>query len=380
MLKIIKEHRKSSLFQYANAGITSRLLTEGSTDQLTGTPFSSIHTPILEKSRYTPSPIEKLDILLTFQTWNKYDSSNDEWVDIDMSSDNVQHVKEHKANQSPNLVLATWNLNHSLPLLESRISAIVSHIADLTPAVDIIFFQEVSRSALEILLNDFRIQRSWFSSEADETNLILSPLTTMILLSKSRFASEEESVGKVGLGPVWRVHYRSHSERDALCCDIFPPSSLTKSSGRGIRLVNIHLDSLALQPSYRLEQVSTIASILYNAGCGFVAGDFNSILPEDEESIQANGLIDPWIKLHQGEPGYTWGIYGKPPFPPSRLDRIGTLGLNVQEVEIMHPGVIPVPKIPRPSETFPRWLPRDNGSIMLPWSDHSGLKCSFSLA
>ncbi|KAH8806102.1 hypothetical protein F5884DRAFT_801628 [Xylogone sp. PMI_703] len=87
-----------------------------------------------------------------------------------------------------------------------------------------------------------------------------------------------------------------------------------------------------------------MASILHNAGCGLVAEDFSSILPEDKALIEATNLVDPWVKLHQEDPGYTWGIDGKASYPPFRLDRIGVLGLNVQEVEIINPGVILVPE------------------------------------
>lgn len=105
----------------------------------------------------------------------------------------------------------------------------------------------------------------------------------MTLLSKARFALRYDStIDNAVLGPVWRVKYPSHFDRDALCCDIFVPS-LKKpgSSTARIRLVNVHLDSLPIKPSHRPRQISIVSSFLRIAGRGLVAGDFNPLFDED---------------------------------------------------------------------------------------------------
>ncbi|KAF4966046.1 hypothetical protein FSARC_6246 [Fusarium sarcochroum] len=180
----------------------------------------------------------------------------------------------------------------------------------------------------------------------------------MMLLSKDRFTSSD-------LGPSWRVKFPSRFDRDALCCDIFVPSlssphNSTKTSQ--LRLVNVHLDSLPIQPSKRPEQLSIVAELLREAGQGLVAGDFNPVLPEDDALVQGNGLVDAWVELHKTKPGFTWGVDGKQKFPAGRLDKVAMLGLRPVDIEVLHPDTIQ----------------GDDGQVVS-WSDHSGLKCTFDL-
>ena len=51
---------------------------------------------------------------------------------------------------------------------------------------------------------------------------------------------------------------------------------------------------------------------------------------------------------------------------PGRLDKVATMGLKVKEMEVLRPGLIEVPK---PSEK----------PIEIPWSDHCGLRCTFTI-
>ncbi|KAF4456289.1 Endonuclease Exonuclease phosphatase family [Fusarium albosuccineum] len=168
----------------------------------------------------------------------------------------------------------------------------------------------------------------------------------------------------VDAGPVWRVNFPSRFDRDALCCDVYvsSPSSDNPSKPSRLRLVNVHLDSLAIQPSKRPEQLSIVADMLRDAGQGLVAGDFNPVLPEDSTLVENNGLVDAWVQVHGSMSGFTWGIDGKQRFPPSRLDKVAMLGLQPYRIEVMHPGII-----------------QEAEDYTVPWSDHSGLECTFGL-
>ncbi|KAJ4259656.1 hypothetical protein NW762_007586 [Fusarium torreyae] len=181
----------------------------------------------------------------------------------------------------------------------------------------------------------------------------------MMLLSKDRFTSSN-------LGPSWRVKFPSRFGRDALCCDIFVPSlsspADTSTKTSQLRLINVHLDSLPIQPSKRPEQLSTVAGLLREAGQGLVAGDFNPVLPEDDSLVQGNGLVDAWVELHNSQPGFTWGVDGKQKFPAGRLDKVAMLGLRPVNIEVLHPDTV---------------FGEDGRTV--PWSDHSGLKCTFNL-
>lgn len=187
----------------------------------------------------------------------------------------------------------------------------------------------------------------------------------MMLVSKARFGPSNKSMPVSALGPVWRVNFPSRFGRDALCNDIFVSSSTDNSSQISrLRLINVHLNSLALEPSRRPKQLSITAEMLRETRKGLIAGDFNPVLPEDKTLVADNGLVDAWVKLHDSEPGFTWGVSGKQAFPPGRLDKIAMLGLQPHEIEVMHPDVIE-------KEEF--------GVGQVPWSDHSGLRCTFEV-
>ncbi|KAG6363354.1 hypothetical protein INS49_008451 [Diaporthe citri] len=147
---------------------------------------------------------------------------------------------------------------------------------------DIVFFQEVSRKALTHLLQSDRFREHWVSSEVDETNWAEVPFATMTLLSRSSFCNPENTPDSTssstadagsGICPVWRIKYPSRFKRDALCCDIFWGRETR------IRLVNVHLDSLPIQPNQRPRQAAIAASILRTAGvgCGVIAGDWTKL-------------------------------------------------------------------------------------------------------
>ncbi|ENH71056.1 hypothetical protein FOC1_g10008428 [Fusarium oxysporum f. sp. cubense race 1] len=56
------------------------------------------------------------------------------------------------------------------------------------------------------------------------------------------------------VGPVWRVKYPSRFGRDALCCDVSVRSSPINETCQ-LRLINVHLDSLPVQPLKHPEQL-----------------------------------------------------------------------------------------------------------------------------
>jgi len=201
----------------------------------------------------------------------------------------------------------------------------------------------------------------------------------MTLLSRERFAftfdleshkedDEADREDKFMLGPVSRVKLPSKYGRCALSVDIIPPSSTSTT----YRLVNVHLDSLGDTLHYRTEQMEILANLLRKPGCGggLIAGDFNAISSEDHGLLDKNGLVDAWVALHgrKGLDGATWGVererhHG---LGPRRLDKVAMLGAEAKDMEILHPGLIEVPK---PGEPFD----------YIPCSDHHGLRLTFTV-
>jgi tyrosyl-DNA phosphodiesterase 2 len=333
---------------------------------------SRIRTQALSWSHNTPLPAGKPDTEPIFQAWHEFDSSTKRWCNVNSTetADSFDNSQK-RSDRDSKLVAVTWNVDAFADGKEARISALLSHVTGQTPAVDIIFLQEVSEEALDFILNDSGIRESWYLSEADATNWQGLPFATMTFLSKSRFATTKAATGMASIGSVWRVNYPSRYGRDALCCDIFMPSSQTSpskpsSAETRVRLVNVHLDSLPSYPSRRPQQLSIVASFLRSADCGLVAGDFNPVQEEDATLIQKNGLVDAWLELRPDDPGFTWGVDGKAPFPPNRMDRVAMIGLKVHDIEVMHPETISA-------------RTRIQTMVQVPWSDHSGLKYSFAV-
>ncbi|TEB38074.1 hypothetical protein FA13DRAFT_1725701 [Coprinellus micaceus] len=265
-------------------------------------------------------------------------------------------TKISRGSSSPQrlrLSLVTWNIDFQSPRASSRANHILEHVLEKSRAPDIIFLQEVRPDVHASLLDNPKVRKAFLTTGTEDASYF-----TMGLLSRTRFASAKEEV-KFILGPVSRVELPSAYDRDGLCVDILPPNAPDSVC----RLINVHLDSLWQLPN-RTQQLKTLANALREPGCGggLIAGDFNSINPGDKALIKDNGLEDAWLALHGStDPDApTWSL------KPQRLDKVATTGLKVEEIEILHPGVIEVPK-------------PGGGSDWLEWSDHSGLRCVFTI-
>lgn len=145
-----------------------------------------------------------------------------------------------------------------------------------------------------------------------------------------------------------------------------------------MRLINVHLDSLPIQPSKRPIQLSIIASYLRAAGRGLVAGDFNPVLPEDDALIGTNELKDVWADLRPEEDGFTWGADRVQRFPANRLDKVAMVGLRGHDIEVMRPGRCAMSSQGERQGMLGDGEEGDDDSMVW-WSDHSGLLCSFGV-
>ena len=276
------------------------------------------------------------------------------------------------------LSLLSWNIDAFSSRPVSRAKLILSHILEGPKSPDIMFLQEVTPDVRASLLDDARVRAAFLVTDAeDQTSFEDVPFATMTLLSSARFTSGLDSQkkgdgieggGKFMLGHVSRVTLPSKYKRDALYVDIMPPAAPETV----FRLINVHLDSRGDTLHYRAQQMEILANVLREPGCsgGIIAGHFNAISPEDDGLVNRNGLADAWVALHgRGDPNRaTWGVGverrdGK---GPGRLDKVAMIGLNPKEMEVLRPGPI---ELPRPGEK----------SVEIPWSDHCGLRCTFTI-
>lgn len=328
---------------------------------------SSIRTRYLAWSQSTPLSNLPDIPLPVFQRWHAYDTSARQWAPVEPSQSLSTPLQ---TSLPPTLQLLTWNIDAFADEHESRIDGVlfkIRHLLDSHRGPDVVFFQEVSKKALAHLLQNTWVRENWLSSEADEANWAGVPFATMTLLSRARFGLPSNP--SFLPGPLWRVKYPSRYGRDALCCDIFW-NSITR-----LRLINVHLDSLDIQPNKRPRQVAIAADLLRTAGVdrGLIAGDWNPVSKEDATLVQENGLVDAWERLHPGDDGFTWGLDGKgAPFPPGRLDKVAMVGLEPVDIRIINPETLSAATGPGEEVA--------TGSVPgVEWSDHSGLLCSFGL-
>ncbi|KAI1912118.1 hypothetical protein LOZ12_002160 [Ophidiomyces ophidiicola] len=321
-----------------------------------------------------PLPPLDQDTTPIFQTWHEFTPPGNKWAALDLKFPSAalsdSRVEAAIALDSP-LGLVTWNVDSSCNAPDTRISAIISHIQGLASPVDIIFLQEVSHPALLTLLSIPWLRDQWFSSEADLTRFGKQPFISLTFLSKLRFGVPNSSSNKITLGPVWRVKYQSRFGRDALCCDILLQNQLR------IRLINVHLDSLQITPSMRPRQLSVVASYLRATGHGLIGGDFNPVLPGDDDLVSSNGLVDVWSRIYPNKPGFTWGIDGKQRFPPHRLDKVVVVGLQSIGISILPPGTCMSKNRCELSQVLQNSKEGHHAELLVPWSDHCGLLYSF---
>ena len=269
------------------------------------------------------------------------------------------------------LSLVSWNIDAFSSRPVARAKLILSHILEGPKSPDIIFLQEVTPNVRAALLED---ARAFLVTDAeDQTSFEGVPFATMTLLSSARFASgaesQEEGDGieggrKFTLGCVSRVTLPSKYGRDGLCVDIIPP---TAAPGTVFRLINVHLDSLWYTLPFRAQQMKILADVLREPGCsgGIIAGDFNAISPEDGGLVDKNDLVDAWVALH-GRAGPRGGTWGRDGLGPGRLDKVAMMGLKAEEMDVIRPGRI---EVPRPGGESDENL----------WSDHCGLRCTFTV-
>ena len=263
----------------------------------------------------------------SFQKWHTFD--REQWMPFTSDKTSTSGTKHQWAGL---MRLVSWNVNADAPLPKTRMSALLRAI-ETTGAADVVFLQEVSRKGLTALLEDSWIQQNWYISDVDACAFGTQKFISITLVSKLWLATEG-----VLLGAIWRVALPSRFGRDALCCDLIFDSSRKQTSGKEptrVRLINVHLDSLPINPSRRPRQVSICASYLRAAGRGVIAGDFNCVLPEDDDLVSNNGLADAWAELHPNDSGHTWGVYGEQSFPPNRLDKVALFNLNPSAMRVL---------------------------------------------
>ncbi|KAI0712503.1 Endonuclease/exonuclease/phosphatase [Earliella scabrosa] len=321
---------------------------------------------------------------LCLRTLSVFKPSKRLWAPVSSSSRCApnQVTQRLPVAQPSRLSLITQNMDAFSPRPTVRAKLLLDAILEDPRRPDVIFLQEVSSDVRTAILANPKVREAFLVTDAeDETSFEGVPFANMTLLSSKRFAfdlesqKEEEGGGVEGgdkfeLGHVSRVQLPSKYGRCALAVDIIPPSTPSTPSA-AYRLINVHLDSLWHTLAYRTEQLEILSDLLREPGCagGLIAGDFNAISPADHALLEKHGLVDAWVaEKGLDRDGATWGVGVKlhDGLTAGRLDKVALLGVEANDMEILRPPMIEVPK---PAQD----------SYYMPCSDHYGLRLSFTV-
>lgn len=255
------------------------------------------------------------------QAYHAFDPASSSWVSKSSSPTDAT-----KASEITNIALYSWNIDFMLPFAEARMQAALAHLASLLPpstgpAAPVIFLQECTPSDLATIAATPWVRARFHLTDLDATNWATSHYGTTALVDTRL---------PIAAGP-FRVHYaKTNMDRDALFVDVALGSN-SNNKVLLLRLCNSHLESLALDPPCRPDQVRVVARFLREDGvhAGLAAGDFNAIQPFDRALHTANGLKDAYLELggaEDDEAGFTWGQQAGPKlreqFGCSRMDKV----------------------------------------------------------
>ncbi|KAL2855191.1 Endonuclease/exonuclease/phosphatase [Aspergillus pseudodeflectus] len=220
-----------------------------------------------------------------------------------------------------NIALFTWNIDFMLPFAEARMKPALAHLNELTSSIPastavVIFLQECTSSDLSTIANTSWIQDRFHITDLDHSAWATGHYGTTTLID-----------ARLSISSAFRVHYAAtRMDRDAFFVDVC-------ISGKKIRLCNTHLESMALDPPFRIPQMKLITGYMHDTSltAAITAGDFNAIQPFDRtlHVDDDNNLKDAFLELggkEDTDEAYTWGQQAatalRERFGCSRMDKV----------------------------------------------------------
>ncbi|KAF2498905.1 hypothetical protein BU16DRAFT_446848, partial [Lophium mytilinum] len=233
------------------------------------------------------------------------------------------------------VTLLTWNIDFMAPHGSARLASALNHLATLlsplpsTTAV-LILLQEMTASDLKQLsetpwirahfaMTD-RTPAAWDGSSYGTVTLV-DRRVKVARAARLRFVSEYQRDG-LGVDVVLQVRSEGKNREDA---------GVGKAEEKILRVVNVHLDSMASNPPMRPLQMAALGRWVGDGGCvaGVVAGDMNANREYDRALPTENGFKDAYLELggiEGAEEGMTWGFQSEANmakrFGPTRLDKV----------------------------------------------------------
>ena len=276
---------------------------------------------------------------------------------------------EEKKPPCSQVRIITWNVDFVSKYPEERLTACLRHIeedvlqckAGEAPEPCCILLQEVSDTVIPHLLRNTWV-RKWFT---------VAPYSSIKWPKDAHYGNITLVSRSLTIAECHILHYGlTGMGRTSLCVKIRLNYPVPSKETAIICVVNTHLESLPQGAVWRPHQLDRCSRFLKLRGVtgGVVAGDMNTIMPEDEGIEKEVGLRDAW-RRGSAENGKTWGYQGQneEKFPCGRLDKILYLpwrGYKVDEPRRIGVGV----KIKGPSSGETLWA-----------SDHYGLESTLRM-
>ncbi|KAJ7364049.1 Endonuclease/exonuclease/phosphatase [Mycena albidolilacea] len=260
--------------------------------------------------------------------------------------------------------LVSWNVSYDAAFPARRMEATLRHLEKVVfkcrdgeaPEPCVVLLQEVHRiHGLQTLLKDKWVREHFVLTPADTEKWPEDTQYGNVTLVEKSIPVDDAQILEFGLSVM---------QRTGVIVDIRLGAPKPHDYDVVLRIVNTHLESMAVGNDVRPEQLKLLSKFLKGPGVrgGIISGDMNPIGPKDAAAPAALGLRDAWRKGDNDERGFTWGQQPPQQFPAARFDKIFYLprkGYRVDEPQRIGVGLT------IPSDRSP------DGRMFV--SDHCGL-------
>ncbi|KAF9267753.1 hypothetical protein L218DRAFT_954949 [Marasmius fiardii PR-910] len=294
--------------------------TSSSTTFRSPTPRARTPTPATYSmdATYTEGP--STERTQSYKQWplrlNHYRQSKQQWRAVSKS-----HHEKLASSLPKKITVATWNVDFASHFPKERIQGALEELRDDILDVDestgklqpcVVLLQEVHSSMLEMIS----------SSPWVRQNFYVTPLRWPFPHVYGNVTLVHRSLQ---IEKAFLLEYRlSEGARSAVMIDV------KIRSGRVLRVINTHLESLPRNAGTRKEQLAMCARYckVKEVIGGIICGDLNAIDCDSEEQVENLGLQDSFQRGRHDHPeeGFTWGyqcnIEADKRLPKGRLDKI----------------------------------------------------------
>ncbi|TFK28136.1 hypothetical protein FA15DRAFT_584794 [Coprinopsis marcescibilis] len=271
--------------------------------------------------------ISMADMLHTIPAY-RYRTNRKRWKHLPMyTEDLIQDMMEEEEKKYPTTVrIITWNVDFCTPNVKERLYTALRHIerevlsckegdAPFDPCC--ILLQEVHAEVFPYLFEDEWVRRHFIITPGSPSKWPENAHYGNVTLVSKLLTVVKTQILHFGLSDMLRTALAVY----VLLSEPEPSGEIVM-----ICVVNTHLESLPNGITQRPSQMLMASKFLKQTEVrgGVLAGDMNSIGPEDHNLHLEAQLRDAWRKGDKEESGFTWGYQEQDPgrLPPGRLDKI----------------------------------------------------------